>query len=151
MKCILDSSVFFLFCPVEGELYTTPSVVEELLDLRAKGNFEKLHAEGLRVVSPTQESRARVQGAAEKTRDIRVISETDTDLLALALDCDATIYTDDFALQNVAAELGVATHPIQQRAAKKIIWKYRCSGCGKYFESDGECPICGAKIKRKLK
>ena len=151
MKCILDSSVFFLFCPIEGDLYTTPSVVEDLLDLRAKGNFEKLHAEGLRVVSPTHESRVRVRGAAEKTRDIRVISETDTDLLALALDCDAVIYTDDFALQNVAAELGVAIHPIQQRAAKKIIWKYRCSGCGKYFESDGECPICGAKIKRKLK
>ncbi len=151
MKCILDSSVFFSQYPVEGELYTTPSVLEELLDLRSKGNFEKLHAEGLRIISPTPESRARVREAAEKTRDARVISETDSDLLALALDCDAVIYTDDFALQNVAAELGVAVHPIQQRAAKKIIWKYRCTGCGKYFENDGECPICGAKIKRKLK
>jgi UPF0271 protein len=151
MKCILDSSVFFSFCPVEGELYTTPSVLEELVDLRAKGNFEKLHAEGLRIVSPTKESLARVQGAAERTRDLRAISETDSDLLALALDCDAILYTDDFAIQNVAAELGIAVHPIQQRAAKKIIWKYRCSGCGKYFETDGECPICGSEIKRKLK
>jgi endoribonuclease Nob1 len=151
MKCILDSSVFFSFYPVEGELYTTPSVLEELVDLRAKGNFEKLHAEGLHVVSPTEESQARVREAAERTRDLRVISDTDSDLLALALDCDAVLYTDDFAIQNVAAELGVAVHPIQQRAAKKIIWKYRCSGCGKYFETDGECPICGAEIKRKLK
>lgn len=151
MKCILDSSVFFSFCPVEGELYTTPSVLEELVDLRAKGNFEKLHAEGLRIVSPTKESLALVRGAADKTRDLRVISETDGDLLALALDCDAVLITDDFAIQNVAAELGIAVHPIQQRAAKKIIWKYRCSGCGKYFETDGECPICGAEIKRKLK
>ena len=151
MRCILDSSVFFCECPVEGELYTTPSVLDELCDLRAKGKFEKLYASGLRVVSPTKESHAQVLCAAEKTRDLRVISGTDCDLLALALDCDAIVYTDDFAIQNVAAELGVAVHPIQQRAAKKITWKYRCSGCGRYFETDGECLICGSEIKRKLK
>jgi endoribonuclease Nob1 len=151
MKCVLDSSIFFCDCPVEGELFTPPSVPDELRDLRAKGKFEKFLAEGLRIVSPTKESRAKVLAAAEKSRDARVISGTDCDLLALALDCDAVLFTDDFAIQNVAAELGVVVHPIQQRAAKKIVWKYRCSGCGRYSDTDGECLICGAQIRRKLK
>lgn len=151
MKCVLDSTVFFSECPVEGELYTTPSVVGELVDFHAKCRYEKFIAEGLHVTGPHQESKDRVMTAAEKTRDLRVISGTDQDLIALALDLNAVIYTDDFAIQNIAAELGVAIHSIQQRTAKKIIWKYRCSGCGRYFKTDGECLICGSKIKRKLK
>ncbi|NTW16943.1 MAG: nucleotide-binding protein, partial [Syntrophaceae bacterium] len=89
--------------------------------------------------------------AAKKTRDTCVISETDCDLLALALDLNAVLYTDDFAIQNVAGVLGVRTIPINQRKAKRIHWKYRCSGCGRYFDHDGECLICGSIIKRKLK
>ena len=71
--------------------------------------------------------------------------------LALAMDLEAVLYTDDFAIQNVAIALGVRTHPINQRKARRVFWKYRCSGCGKYFDHDGECPVCGAAIKRKLK
>jgi endoribonuclease Nob1 len=151
MKCVLDSTVFFSEYSIEGDLYTTTSVIGELVDFHAKCRYEKLAAEGLHVTDPQQESKDRVMAAAEKTRDSRVISGTDQDLIALALDLDAVIFTDDFAIQNIAAELGVAIHPIQQRAAKKIIWKYRCSGCGRYFKTDGECLICGSKIKRKLK
>ena len=151
MKYVLDSTFFFSEYQVDGELYTTSSVLTVLVDFHARCRYEKLSAEGLHVTDPQKATIDRVMAAAGKTRDKSVISETDRDLLALACDLEAVIYTDDFAIQNVAAELGVAVHPIQQRTAKKIIWKYRCSGCGKYFKTDGECPICGAKIKRKLK
>jgi UPF0271 protein len=134
MKAILDSSVFFSDCPITGDLYTTPSVCDELIDIRSKGKFETFSAEGLHLVSPSALSR-----------------DTDCDLLALALDLDAVLYTDDFAIQNVAGVLGVQTIPINQRKAKRIHWKYRCSGCGRYFDHDGECLICGSIIKRKLK
>jgi endoribonuclease Nob1 len=151
MKCILDSTVFFVDYPVSGELYTTPLVIGELVDLPSKCRFEKYASSGLQVLTPQPESIQKVRAAAEKTRDSGVISDTDREIIALALDLDAVIYTDDFAVQNVAMELHIPVHPIQQRAAKKIVWKYRCSGCGRYFKSDGECPICGSKIKRKLK
>lgn len=151
MKAVLDSSVFFSDMPVSGELYTTPSVCEELIDIRSKGKFEKLCAEGLHIVPPSDMSRERVVIAAKKTRDDCVLSATDCDLLALALEIDAVLYTDDFAIQNVAGVLGVQTIPIIQRKAKRIHWKYRCSGCGRYFDHDGECSICGSIIKRKLK
>jgi len=151
MKSVLDASVFFSECQIAGELYTTPSVCDELIDIRSKGNYEKLCTMGLTVVSPGRESKENVMIAARKTRDIGVISDTDCELLALALDLDAVLYTDDFAIQNIAGVLGVQTNPINQRKAKRVHWKYRCSGCGRYFNHDGECLICGSPIKRKLK
>jgi UPF0271 protein len=151
MKAVLDASVFFSEFSVSGEAFTTPSVCDELVDIRSKGNFEKWCALGLQVVSPEPEDLRRVADAAATSRDKSVISATDADLLALALGLDAVLYTDDFAIQNVALVLGVKTSPIQQRKARRVHWKYRCSGCGRYFDHDGECAICGAAIKRKLK
>ena len=151
MKAVLDSGFFFSDCPIACELYTTPSVCDELIDIRSKGKFEKFSAEGLKVVSPSEGSKVMVLHAAKKTRDISVISETDCDILALALDLEGVLCTDDFAIQNVAGVLGIQTAPIIQRKAKRIHWKYRCSGCGRYFDHDGECLICGSIIKRKLK
>jgi UPF0271 protein len=151
MKAVLDASIFFSEFPVSGEVFTTPSVHDELKDIRSKGNFEKWCAAGLRVMSPDPLNLERVAAAAAKSRDTGIISATDADLLALTLELDAVLYTDDFAIQNVASVLGVKTCPIQQRKAKRVHWKYRCSGCGRYFDHDGECMICGAAIKRKLK
>ncbi|HSA38844.1 MAG TPA: nucleotide-binding protein [Methanoregula sp.] len=151
MSTVLDTSFFFGDFPVEGDLFTVPSVLDELKDIRAKGNFEKWCARGLRVQSPTEEGRKRVISAARTTKDVSVISGTDQDLLALALDLGADLHTDDFAIQNIALLLGVRTVPILQRKARRVHWKYRCSGCGRYGEQDGECPVCGASIKRKLK
>ena len=91
------------------------------------------------------------KGSRGDNAGFRVISDTDRELLALALDLEAILFTDDFAIQNVAIALGVRSHPITQRKAKRVFWKYRCTGCGKYYDHDGECPVCGAAIKRKLK
>ena len=112
MSTVLDASFFFGEFPAEGALFTVPAVVDELKDIRAKGNFEKWCARGLRVQSPTEESRKRVISAAETTKDVPVISATDISLLALARDLGADLLTDDFAIQNVALVLGVKTVPI---------------------------------------
>lgn len=151
IKAVLDASVFFSDWHPEGELVTTPSVCDELRDIRSKGNFEKLSAAGLTVVAPGQKSLERVTAAAKTSRDTGVISGTDADLLAVTLELGGILYTDDFAIQNVAAVLGVQTHPIAQRKAKRVHWKYRCTGCGRYYDHDGECLVCGANVKRKLK
>jgi UPF0271 protein len=151
VRAVLDSSVFFSGITLEGELFTTPLVCGELLDIRAKGNFERLCAEGLRVLSPGPGQMETVRQAAKISRDAGVISETDEEILALALELGAVLYTDDFAIQNVAGVLKLETRPILQRKARQVRWKYRCSGCGRYYGHDGECPVCGAAIKRKLK
>jgi len=151
MRYVLDTSFFFYDLPVSGELYTTRSVLDELRDLRSKSRFDVLCAQGLTLAVPSSENTEKVKAASRKSGDAGIISGTDCDILALALDLSAVLYTDDFAIQNVAGILGVQTAPIIQRKAKRIHWKYRCSGCGRYFDHDGECLVCGSVIKRKLK
>ncbi|MEI6292408.1 MAG: nucleotide-binding protein [Methanomicrobiales archaeon] len=151
MIYILDSSVFFSDFPVEFPAYTTHSVVAELIDLRSKCRYEVFLASGLIVRQPGQEFLGRVNEAAGRTGDVSVLSPTDFDLLSLALEFNGTIVTDDFAVQNVARKLGISIMPIHQRSARERVWKFRCSGCGRYFPKTGECPVCGSLIKRKLK
>jgi UPF0271 protein len=150
MKSVLDTSVFFIEYPLSGEMFTSPSVIEELVDLRSKCRYEALVAQGLQVRSPSPASTAAILAAAQKTGDADRISGTDIEILALARDLGATVISDDFAVQNIAHELGVATHPIQQRGAKKRVWKFRCTGCKKFYRASGECPVCGSPIKRTI-
>jgi UPF0271 protein len=151
MRCVLDTSFFFYDLAVDGELFTTRSVLDELRDLRSKSRFDVLCAQGLILAVPSAKNTEKAKAASRRSGDAGLISGTDCDLLALALDLNAVLYTDDFAIQNVAGILGVQTAPVMQRKAKRIQWKYRCSGCGRYFDHDGECLVCGSVIKRKLK
>lgn len=151
MTFVLDASAFFAEIPLDGPMATTPSVVGELADFHAKCRFEMLAATGLAVREPGDEDLARVDAAAVRTGDAGVLSGTDREILALALELSAVLVTDDFAVQNVAHRLGIETRSIRQRPARPIRWRYRCSGCGRYWREPGDCPVCGASIKRKLK
>jgi UPF0271 protein len=151
MKAVIDTSLFFIDYPVSGALFTTPSVIEELVDLRSKCRYEALLAAGLQVIEPPPARVGEVVKAARKTGDSEEISATDMDVLALALELGATIYSDDFAVQNVAHELKIPTNPIQQRMARKRVWKFRCTGCRKFYRAPGDCPVCGSPIKRTIK
>jgi UPF0271 protein len=151
MKAVIDTSLFFIDYPVAGELFTTPSVIEELVDLRSKCRYEALQAAGLQVIGPTPAGLGEVEKAARKTGDSEEISLADRDVLALAFELGATIYSDDFAVQNIAYELKIVTHPVQQRSARKRVWKFRCTGCRKFYRAPGDCPVCGSPIKRTIK
>jgi len=148
---VLDSTVFFTDIPLSGELYVPPSVISELRDIRSKSRYDTLVVRGLCVREPGPEARKRVGEAANKTGDFPVLSDTDVDILSLALEERCGIMTDDFAVQNVARELQIPVHAIQQRVARKITWRFRCRGCGRYYEKEGDCPVCGSPVKRKLK
>ena len=137
--------------PVSFPAYTTPSVIGELQDLRSKCRYDTLTVSGLVTREPDPSFVPRVQDAAGKTGDLPVLSGTDIDILCLALELGGTIVSDDYAVQNVARKLGVATSPIQFRPARQRVWKFRCSGCGRYYDASGDCLVCGAPIKRKLK
>lgn len=145
---VLDASAFFAEVPLDGVLLTTPSVVEELRDLRSRGRLESLLAAGLRVEEPDQAAIRRVGEAAGRTGDAGVLSPADRDLLALALEWEGTVVTDDFAVQNTARELRIPVQNILQRRARKTRWRFRCPGCGVTADSPGSCPVCGALRER---
>lgn len=159
MKYVLDASFFFAGAETERlspgdqemDLYTTTEVVDEVRDLSARCRLEALTEGGLKVIVPSKESLHRIDLASGVSGDRPVLSPTDTSLLALALDLAATLVTDDFAVQNTARAAGIRTAAIQQRRASYRRWRFRCSGCGRYYHEVGECLVCGAEIKRKLK
>lgn len=151
MRRALDATAFFVEIPLEGELFTTPLVVDELADTRSRCRFEALSAAGMRVVAPGRDSLRKVTQVSVGSGDEGVLSPADRELLALALEISAEVVSDDFALQNVAQHLGLMVCPLQQRRARKRIWRFRCPGCGRYTEGPGECPVCGAMPKRTIK
>jgi endoribonuclease Nob1 len=152
---VLDTSAFFLSLPLEGVLYTVPRVEAELKDLRGKARFSVLLDEGMEIRSPLRKSQNVAREAAEKSGDLRVLSETDIELIALAAEISGTLVSDDFAIQNTAISLNIPVQSIIQREAGPRIWQMRCTGCGKYFDQmptkAGDCPICGSVLKRKTK
>lgn len=147
-RVVLDASVFFVDLPIEGEVYTTPAVLDEVKTQAARMRLALLEEQGLRVHAPGPAARADVSAAARKSGDLTILSETDTGILALAAELDAAVMTDDFAVQNTAQRLGIPVIPILQRRAKKRKWKYRCIGCGRFWSGPGVCEVCGAEIRR---
>jgi endoribonuclease Nob1 len=151
MRSVLDSSAFFTTVTYEGELYTASSVISELRDFSSKARFDLLLESGLQVLDPDRDFLRHVRENSVARGEADVLSTTDIDVLALALQLQAAIVSDDYALQNVARSLNITVIPIQQKGARNIRWKFRCSGCGRYYRGSGVCQVCGALIQRKLK
>lgn len=151
MNAVLDTSFFFGEYPVEGTLFTVPSVLGEVKDAVSRCRVERRVAEGLVTREADPAHRTKVLDQASRTGDRTRLSPTDIDVLALALELHAPVYTDDFALENVAHALGIRIIALREREARPIRWKFRCSGCGRYARAEGECPVCGAAVKRKRK
>ena len=152
---IADSAVFIMGYPVESTLLiTVPSVVNELKSSKAAMRFELARDDGARVEVPLPRMIDEVLGMAEHTRDMEELSTTDIDILAKALERkdDATLLTDDYAVQNVAVMLGIDVKPVVQKKIRDIlVWEKQCVGCRKRFDEGDVCPICGSELKKRRK
>lgn len=76
-------------------------------------------------------------------------SEVDEKLLALALEEEDTLVTDDKALQNLALHLEVEVDGFQDEVLEEeFAWEKVCSNCGKEISSL-PCPRCGSDQARR--
>lgn len=159
---IIDTSVILSGIPINLNnisIITTSSVSREInpggRDYRL---FQFLQEKGLKIQSASKNSIKEIQKTAEKNGEIKRLSSTDVEILALALDInknkdkEAVILTDDYSIQNVAYILNIEFQNFsQRRITKKFKWLYRCQGCGKRFTKSIEiCPICGTETKSSL-
>ena len=61
------------------------------------------------------------------------------------------IITDDFAISNVAKNIGLDIAPIMTKGIKDVgKWIHYCPGCKASYQGGKECSICGTTLKRKL-
>jgi UPF0271 protein len=147
---VLDASAFIHDYTTDERVATVPLVREELED-EAGYRFDALEGSGMRMHVPDDATIERVERAARGTGDAAELSDTDTRLLAAAFELDATLVTDDYAMQNVAEDLDVRVQVIAREGIdERRDWQFQCQGCGRvYDEHRDRCEICGADLARK--
>ena len=147
---VLDSSAFIDDYTTEEPIATIPLVREELED-EAGYRFDALEGSGMRVHIPDPGTVERVERAARETGDAETLSRTDVRLLAAAFELDATLVTDDYAMQNVAEKLDVGVEVVAQEGIdERRDWDFQCQGCGRTFDDHRDrCAICGSDLERK--
>lgn len=159
-KYIADSAVFIMGnCPVAAaDMVTIPQVEDEMKSEEAVFRYGLSKEEGLRVEAVIDAYTDIVKVQASQTRDIEKLSRTDLGVLAKALEYkekigdDAVLITDDFAVQNIAARLGIIVMPVMQRVIRdQIVWQKQCIGCFRHFKEGDECPVCGSPLRKKMK
>ncbi|MEM7821307.1 MAG: PIN domain-containing protein [Candidatus Aenigmatarchaeota archaeon] len=148
MRVVLDTSSLIYLTDFRNfeEMFTVNSVIEEVKDRMTK---MKLSALEIKVVEPKKEIIEEIKKIAIETSDLKKLSSTDIEVLALAKEKNCTIISDDRNIQNVAEKIGIGYVSIFSEKIKKLItWGNYCKNCKKYFEKEKECPICGEKLIR---
>jgi len=151
MRFVLDATAIRsgMVITDEHEWFAPASVIEELRLGKVARDVGLLTELTLKVHSPDRIWIEKVKAAAGSTGDIFRISKTDIDILALAMELNATIITDDYSIQNCARTLNVPFQTGVLDGIKEVFhWTYRCRGCGRTFDKEHEdCPICGSDIR----
>jgi len=152
---VLDASAFYAGVPFasSSKYYTTSSVFEEIKHI--KKNHDALgvllETKRLEIKEPQKKFIESVTNTAKKTGDYQQLSKEDLSSLALSLELSGELITDDFAVSNVAKNLGLQVIPVMTSGIKNVgNWVYFCPGCHKNFSKITVCPLCGNKLRRKL-
>ena len=147
---VLDSSAFIQEYHTDERTASIPAVREEL-EGQSSYRFDAMEGAGMYIHIPQPKTVERVGRAARESGDFDTLSETDVRLLAAAFELDATLVTDDYAIQNVAERLDVDVDVIAREGiTEERDWIFQCQGCGREFdENKDRCPICGSELTRK--
>ena len=137
----------------------------EIHDELAKLRYEGARSSGvLRERTPSPESLRRVEQASKGIGESHILSLTDKQILALALDLktegkETMIVTEDYSIQNMSQKLEITFQARGTRGIRKEIhWIIYCPGCKKLLIErsgytvlqnqlkNGNCPTCGKEI-----
>jgi UPF0271 protein len=160
---VLDTSAFLAgFDPlsISEDQATVPKVKEEI---RANSmtwvRFKTAVENGkLKVKTPSEEFLNKAKTSAITVGDSFFLSETDKQLLALALELKAAGYSpqivsDDYSIQNVATKMGIEFTALATFGIHRLIeWVRYCPACHREYAADygaTSCTVCGTKLKRK--
>ena len=152
---ILDASAFYAGIPFgsSSDCYTTSLVYDEIKHIKKNQEVLEtlLETNRLKIRDPDKESTIVAISASKNTGDYQQLSKQDLSIIALAVDLGGQIITDDFAISNVAKNLGLKISPVMTSGIKDVgKWVHYCPGCHSSHRNGKECPKCGTPLKRKL-
>lgn len=114
----------------------------------------------VKIKTPHVEYTNKIKQSASKVGDSHLLSETDTQLLALALELKTQgehpeIITDDYSIQNVAKQNGIEFYALATFGIRRLIeWMRYCPACHREYPINStfnDCQVCGTELKRKTK
>ncbi|MEM2994605.1 MAG: ribonuclease VapC [Candidatus Bathyarchaeia archaeon] len=160
---VLDTSAFIAgFDPfsINENQYTVPMLKEEIIEgfmpwIRFKTAME---SGKLKVKKPSQTFMEKVRTTAASAGETFYLSETDTQVLALALELknkgySPLIASDDYSIQNVANKMGIKFAPLATFGIRfQHEWIRYCPACRRKYPADYKCKkcrVCDTELKRK--
>ena len=151
---VLDATAFYAGVPFTSQdnYYVTTLVYDEIKHIKKSHSALEILLDSKRLIiqDPKEEFSKIVRNTAKKTGDLNNLSHGDISCIALSLELDTELISDDFAVSNVAKQVGVITKPVMTKGIKIVgKWIHYCSSCG-VSSKKSICPHCGNKLRRKL-
>ena len=152
---VLDASAFYAGIPFRDskEYFTTSLVLDEIKHIKKSHDAVDtlMETNRLKIREPDGKYFQIAVDASKKTGDYQQLSKQDLSIIALGIEMDGQIITDDFAISNVAKNLGLKISPLMTEGISDVgKWIHYCPGCHTNHKSGRECPSCGTPLKRKL-
>lgn len=151
---VLDATAFYAGIPFSSQevSFTTPLIYEEIKHIKKEHAAigALIESKRLRIIEPDSKYNNIVRLKAKETGDFHKLSHGDISVIALCLQINGELISDDYATTNVAKHLDLQVLPLMTKGADRINWIYFCSGCEKSFSKTSICPICGNRLRRKL-
>ena len=128
----------------------------------SKARLVEVDAANLKWMEPSEISIEKATSLAISSGDLAGLSDVDLRLLALTLEKNAKLHTDDYRLQNICEMTGLSWSSVELSGISQVwSWEIRCEGCGEVHEhlqgtipaskEIGECGDCGSKLRIRRK
>ena len=152
---VLDATAFYAGIPFSSQTthYVTTLVFDEIKHIKKNHDALQILIDSNRLLvrQPQVDFQERVEKCAQKTGDIHSLSKQDISCIALSLELNTELISDDFAVLNVSNKLGINTIPLMTNGIKVVgKWIFYCPACKKDFSDEKNCLLCGNKLKKKL-
>ena len=151
----MDATAFYAGIPFSSQSthYVTTLVFDEIKHIKKNHDALQILIDSNRLLvrQPQVDFQERVEKCAQKTGDIHSLSKQDISCIALSLELNTELISDDFAVLNVSNKLGINTIPLMTNGIKVVgKWIFYCPACKKDFSDEKNCLLCGNKLKKKL-
>ena len=152
---VLDATAFYAGIPFSSQTthYVTTLVFDEIKHIKKNHDALQILIDSNRLLvrQPQVDFQERVEKCAQKTGDIHSLSKQDISCIALSLELNTELISDDFAVLNVSNKLGINTIPLMTNGIKVVgKWIFYCPACKKDFSDEKNCLLCGNKLRKKL-